>query len=135
MKKRTVVIATILCSGLLIGGNEYIKAFAQNKPVQEQTQVVHNAETIQVTYKADTVSKTHCLAKEDALNLLKENNYLDYLYQGDENDFDVLKEKGLSGYVFLPDIDTDMGYFVDKNTKEIYYFHPNGYLELIINND
>ena len=116
--KRTIVITTILCSALLIGGNVYSTVFAQN----EQTQIVH---------KADTVQQVSGLAKEDALNLLLENNNLDYLYQGDENNFEALKEEGLSGYVFLPDIETDIGYFVDKNTKEIYHFHPDGYLELV----
>lgn len=35
------------------------------------------------------------------------------------------------GYVFLSDIETDLGYFVDKNTGDVYYFHPSGYMELI----
>lgn len=76
------------------------------------------------------VAKT--LSKDDALNLLLNMNpNLVYAYQGDENTFPVLKDKGLSGYVFLPNVDTDLGYFVDKNTSSIYYFHPSGYLEKI----
>ena len=73
------------------------------------------------------------LTQEQARELLlKYNNKLDYEYQGDENTFTVLKSKNLSGYVFLPtNIDTDMGYFVDKTNSNIYYFHPSGYLELI----
>ena len=69
---------------------------------------------------------------EDALKLLNEMNpNLTYEYKGDENTFTTLKDKSLSGYVFLPNIDTDLGYFVDKNTSSIYYFHPSGYLEKI----
>lgn len=80
----------------------------------------------------EEVNVVNILTKEDALNLLLGMNpNLVYTYQGDENDFLVLKEKGLSGYVFLPNIDTDLGYFVDKNTSSIYYFHPSGYLEKI----
>ena len=72
------------------------------------------------------------LTKDDALNLLLDiNPNLVYSYQGDENTFPVLKNKGFSGYVFLPNADTDLGYFVDKNTSSIYYFHPSGYLEKI----
>lgn len=115
--KRTVAITTILCSGLLIGGNIYSNVFAQQNEIVKQTNT--------------TVQEVESLTKDDALNLLINHNNLTYLYQGDESEFKVLKEKGLSGYIFLPDIETDIGYFVDKNTKEIYYFHPSGYLELV----
>ncbi|MGL5754776.1 MAG: hypothetical protein ACRCYC_05580 [Paraclostridium sp.] len=72
------------------------------------------------------------LTKEDALKILMDMNpNLTYDYKGDENTFTSLKDKGLSGYVFLPNIDTDLGYFVDKNTSNVYYFHPSGYLEKI----
>ena len=72
------------------------------------------------------------LSKEDALKLLQSiNPNLAYEYKGDETNFPVLKDKGLYGYVFLPNIDTDLGYFIDKNNSHIYYFHPSGYLELI----
>lgn len=71
------------------------------------------------------------LSKEDALNVLKEkNNKLDYNYMGDEESYSVLKEKGHEGYVFLPDAQTDLGMFVDKNTREVYYFHPSGYMDI-----
>ena len=43
---------------------------------------------------------------------------------------EALKEKGLEGYVFLMDADTDLGMFVNKDDAKIYYFHPSGYLEL-----
>src|SRR3712207_7931906 len=59
------------------------------------------------------------LTMEDALKLLNEMNpNLTYEYKGDENTFTTLKDKDLSGYVFLPNIDTDLGYFVDKNRSE-----------------
>jgi len=35
------------------------------------------------------------------------------------------------GYIFLSDIETDLGHFVDTNTGDVYYFHPSGYMELI----
>lgn len=80
----------------------------------------------------DKSNVSKALSRDDALNLLLDMNpNLVYAYQGDENTFPVLKSKGLSGYVFLPNVDTDLGYFVDKNTSSIYYFHPSGYLEKI----
>lgn len=80
----------------------------------------------------DKSNVAKALSRDDALNLLLDMNpNLVYTYQGDENTFPVLKSKGLSGYVFLPNVDTDLGYFVDKNTSSIYYFHPSGYLEKI----
>lgn len=92
---------------------------------------VENNKSDEVNKNENTnVAKT--LSKDDALNLLLNMNpNLVYAYQGDENTFPVLKDKGLSGYVFLPNVDTDLGYFVDKNTSSIYYFHPSGYLEKI----
>ena len=54
-----------------------------------------------------------------------------YTYQGDENTFEAMKEKGIRGYVFLPNIETDMAYLVDKDNGSIYFFHPSGYLELL----
>ena len=76
-------------------------------------------------------SKPAGLSREDALNLLNEkNNKVDYSYMGDENTYSVLKEKGHEGYVFLPNAPTDLGMFVNKNTKEIYYFHPSGYMDI-----
>ena len=63
--------------------------------------------------------------------LLKYNNKINYIYQGSSDEFKFLKSKNLKGYVFLPNVDTDIGYFIDKHTGEIYYFHPSGYLELV----
>ena len=54
-----------------------------------------------------------------------------YTYQGDENTFEAIKEKGIRGYVFLPNIETDMAYLIDKDNGSIYFFHPSGYFELL----
>ncbi|MBQ8998463.1 MAG: hypothetical protein IJ086_07235 [Clostridium sp.] len=121
--KGAVVITTILCSTLLIGGRQYSNIFAQSEVVNQTKN--------EIVEQYNTVQEVNYIAVEDALNILQKQNTLDYLYQGDESTFKALKEKGLSGYVFIPDIDTDIGYFVDKNTAEIYYFHPGGYLELV----
>ena len=50
---------------------------------------------------------------------------------GDENTYACIKEKGIQGYVFLPQCDGDMAYLVDKNSGHIYFFHPSGYFELL----
>ena len=60
-----------------------------------------------------------------------EKTDLTYTYQGDENSFESIKEKGIRGYVFLPNVDTDMAYLVDKDNGNIYFFHPSGYFELL----
>ncbi len=100
------------------------------KPDDSNKDVVNNKSDEVNKNENTNVAKT--LSKDDALNLLLDMNpNLVYAYQGDENTFPVLKDKGLSGYVFLPNVDTDLGYFVDKNTSSIYYFHPSGYLEKI----
>ena len=94
---------------------------ASSKPLASNTQIDTNKDN----------NSSASLSKEDALNVLKEkNNKLDYNYMGDEESYSVLKEKGHEGYVFLPDAQTDMGMFVDKNTREVYYFHPSGYMDI-----
>ncbi|WP_250673227.1 hypothetical protein LZ906_005890 [Paraclostridium ghonii] len=101
-----------------------------NKPSESNNVIENDKSKEPVKNKEDSVAKT--LTKDDALKLLLDMNpNLVYAYQGDENTFSALKNKGLSGYVFLPNVDTDLGYFVDKNTSSIYYFHPSGYLEKI----
>ena len=73
-----------------------------------------------------------CLSQEDAKQLLLNyNNSVNYIFQGTSENFQALKDKNLQGYVFLPDVPTDIGYFVDQNSKQIYFFHPSGYLELV----
>ena len=54
-----------------------------------------------------------------------------YTYQGDENTFKAMQKKGIRGYVFLPNIETDLAYLVDKDNGSIYFFHPSGYFELL----
>lgn len=73
------------------------------------------------------------LTVEDAKELLKQyNSNVDYIYQGDETMFkEVLQDKGYKGYLFLPNVDGDIGFFVDKSNGDIYKFHPSGYMEKI----
>ena len=82
-------------------------------------------------YDNNKINQQNELTVEQAKELLlKYNNKVDYIYQGDASNFEYLKSKNLQGYVFLPDVDTDIGYFVDKQNSNIYFFHPSGYLEL-----
>lgn len=112
--KKSIIVLSIIVGGLFLVNPLEKSIFAQN---DTNTQVIN---------------QTIALTQEDALKLLLENNNnLTYIFQGTADEFEKLKEKGLKGYVFLPDIDTDLGYFVDENTSNIYYFHPSGYLELI----
>ena len=75
------------------------------------------------------------MSKEEAEAVLNkyikevEEGDFTYTYQGDENTFEEIKEKGIRGYVFLPNVDTDLAYLVDKDSGNIYYFHPSGYFE------
>ena len=64
---------------------------------------------------------------------LKEVEKVDftYTYQGYENTFKAMQKKGIRGYVFLPNIETDLAYLVDKDNGSIYFFHPSGYFELL----
>ena len=106
-----------------------------NSDIKPKENISENLDT-DITNQQNTSNENNITVKsltmEDALKLLNEMNpNLTYEYKGDENTFTTLKDKGLSGYVFLPNIDTDLGYFVDKNTSSIYYFHPSGYLEKI----
>ena len=101
--KKSIIVLSILVGGLFSTNLLEAKSFAQN----DTNNTVMN-QTIQ-------------LNQEDAHQLLLNNNSdLTYIFQGTENQFDTLNEKGLEGYVFLPDIDTDLGYFVDKNTSNIF---------------
>lgn len=111
--KKAIIVSFILCGSLFLF-----------KPV---TQLIF-ADNSQNT----SIVKNHQLTQEEAKQLLLNyNNKVSYIFQGEANQFEALKAKNLQGYVFLPDVDTDMGYFVDKNTSDIYYFHPSGYLELV----
>ena len=76
------------------------------------------------------MSKSQAEAVNKYLNEVEKTD-LTYTYQGDENTFESIKEKGIRGYVFLPNVDTDMAYLVDKDNGNIYFFHPSGYFELL----
>lgn len=109
--KKLIIVLCILCSSLFF-----------INPIKK------------LIYANDTniINQQTELTVEQAKELLiKYNDKVDYIYQGDANDFEYLKSKKLQGYVFLPNVDTDIGYFVDKQTSNIYFFHPSGYLELV----
>lgn len=82
--------------------------------------------------KEDTVL-TKSQAEEILDKYIREVEQSDftYTYQGDENIFEAIREKGIRGYVFLPNLETDMAYLVDKDNGNIYFFHPSGYFELL----
>ena len=113
--KKAIITLSIICAGIFAVNNIDETVFAQNNTNETNVEV-------QVIEK---------LNKEQAEELLEiYNPNVKYIYQGTENDFEALKEKDLKGYVFLPDVDTDLGMFVNKDNAKIYYFHPSGYLEL-----
>jgi len=109
--KKIIIVLCILCGSLLFVN-----------PIKKLTYANNTNE----------IYKEVELTVEQAKKLLiKYNDKVDYIYQGNANDFEYLKSKNLQGYVFLPNVDTDIGYFVDKQTSNIYFFHPSGYLELV----
>ena len=117
--------------------NEVIKPKINNEIVEcENTQIAENNKEEIIKEEAEdknTVEVIEVLNQQQAEELLKMyNKDANYTFEGNENTFEVLNQKGLSGYVFFPDYDTDLGFFVDKNSASIYYFHPSGYLELAI---
>lgn len=88
-------------------------------------------ENTTVNQNVNSNAENKSLNRDEALQILKDkNNKCDYDYMGDENTVNVLKEKGQEGYVFVPDVQTDLGLFVNKNTKEVYTFHPSGSLDI-----
>lgn len=107
--KKLIIVLCVLCSSLFFTNPIDKLTYANNNKINQQNEL--------------TIEQ----AKE---LLLKYNNKVDYIYQGDASNFEYLKSKNLQGYVFLPDVDTDIGYFVDKQNSNIYFFHPSGYLEL-----
>lgn len=112
--KKSIIVLSVLVGGLFLLNPLEKQAFAEN---DSKTQIMDQSIN---------------LTQEDAHKLLLNiNSELSYIFQGNSDKFKSLSEKGLKGYVFLPDIDTDLGYFVDEVTSDIYYFHPSGYLELI----
>lgn len=116
--------------------NKSEKTLANNVTVNKSQKTLANNVAENKTNKIGDLTSQEApkanksLNREEALNVLKnQGTNLDYSYMGDEKDYSVLKEKGHEGYVFLPNTNTDMGLFVDKNTKEVYYFHPSGYID------
>ena len=97
--------------------------YEENK--KEDVKVFEENEYIETSKEDKEVEYNAVLDKDEAESILKGiNPELEYIYQGDENNFSALKEKNLTGYVFLPDVETDIGYFIDKTNS-------NGYLELV----
>ncbi|MGL5506356.1 MAG: hypothetical protein ACRDB0_00480 [Paraclostridium sp.] len=112
--KKSIIVLSVLVGGLFLVNPLEKQIFAQNDS------------------KNTVAEQSIKLTQEEAQKLLINNNSdLTYIFQGTSDKFDSLVEKGLNGFVFLPDVDTDLGYFVDENTSDIYYFHPSGYLELL----
>ena len=142
MKKGIIAISLLLTGALLI--TPITNAISQNdvvkdvKPIKVEQSTKDNenntTQTEEETTFAEVEDKTG-MSKSEAEAIL--NKYIKeveeadftYTYQGDENTFEAIKEKGIRGYVFLPNVDTDMAYLVDKDSGNIYYFHPSGYFE------
>ena len=142
MKKGIIAISLLLTGALLI--TPITNAISQNdvvkdvKPikVEQSTKDSENntTQTEEETTFAEVEDKTG-MSKSEAEAIL--NKYIKeveeadftYTYQGDENTFEAIKENGIRGYVFLPNVDTDLAYLVDKDSGNIYYFHPSGYFE------
>ena len=111
--KKVIIILSILCGFIFFSNPIAQFIFADTSTNVYNTQ--HNN-----------------LTQEEAKELLiKYNNKVNYIYQGNASQFDALNAKNLTGYVFLPDAPGDIGYFVDDKTSEIYFFHPSGYIELV----
>ena len=115
----------------------YIK---ENKKSEEniiEDKVQNTQNTTEEKFQASEQKEDLRMSKSQAEAVLNkylnevEKTDLTYTYQGDENTFESIKEKGIRGYVFLPNVDTDMAYLVDKDNGNIYFFHPSGYFELL----
>ena len=142
MKKGIIAISLLLTGALLI--TPITNAISQKdvvkdvKPIKVEQSTKDNenntTQTEEETTFAEVEDKTG-MSKSEAEAIL--NKYIKeveeadftYTYQGDENTFEAIKEKGIRGYVFLPNVDTDLAYLVDKDSGNIYYFHPSGYFE------
>lgn len=121
--------------------NTYKSETNNNQPIKVETtqeEIVEDINTSDEVVEEEEEEIEECgMTKTDAESVL--NNYLSatnqsditYAYQGDENTFEVITQKGIRGYVFLPNVDTDLAYLVDKDNGSIYLFHTSGYFELI----
>ena len=105
----------------------------KNVAKEEKTNVKENkGKTEQKQQVKEETNEDKVLTKAEALQLVKDfEPSLDYDYMGDENTYECIKENGIKGYVFLPQCEGDMAYLVDKETGNIYFFHPSGYFELL----
>ena len=105
----------------------------KNVAKEEKTNVKENKDkTEQKQQVKEETNEDKVLTKAEALQLVKDfEPSLDYDYMGDENTYECIKENGIKGYVFLPQCEGDMAYLVDKETGNIYFFHPSGYFELL----
>lgn len=124
--KKAIMVLSILCGGLLVGNPMVNTSFAQEQNISGVNKIENSKEES----GAEVVQELNQEQAKDFLELYNSN--IEYTFQGDENVFEALKEKGLEGYVFLGNVDGDLGYFVDKNTANLYYFHPSGYLDIIL---
>ena len=142
MKKGIIAISLLLTGALLI--TPITNAISQNdvvkdvKPIKVEQSTKDNENNTTQTEEETTFAEVEDkigMSKSEAEAIL--NKYIKeveeadftYTYQGDENTFEAIKEKGIRGYVFLPNVDTDLAYLVDKDSGNIYYFHPSGYFE------
>ena len=115
------------------------KETTEEAVIQKETaeEVINTKDDIKEENIVDEEKEDAAMSKEEAEAVLNkyikdvEEGDFTYTYQGDENTFEAIKEKGIKGYVFLPNIETDMAYLVDKDSGNIYLFHPSGYFELL----
>ena len=115
------------------------KETTEEAVIQKETaeEVINTKDDIKEENTVDEEKEDATMSKEEAEAVLNkyikdvEEGDFTYTYQGDENTFEAIKEKGIKGYVFLPNIETDMAYLVDKDSGNIYLFHPSGYFELL----
>lgn len=138
MKKGIIAISLLLGSVLLVA--PISNAISQNNEQVNLNQVVEEN-----TYDENKTTQNENIIKSENKEITKSqaevilNKYIKdieqgdftYTYKGDENTFEIIKEKGIRGYVFLPNIETDLAYLIDKENGSIYYFHPSGYFELL----
>lgn len=123
MKKTTrkimiAAICAVLVGGMALPATNVVSAATKSNKV--------------VTTVVKEKNNKKLLNKKEALNILnKIDNSVDYIYMGTEKDFDVLQAKKLKGFVFLPDEEGDMGYFVNSKNGQVFFFHPSGYMERI----
>lgn len=115
---------------------EEIKADNKKEEINKEESTTSSEEAV-TEGEQDKEEVQTGMSKSEAESVLNkyltevENVDFTYTYQGDENTFETMQEKGIRGYVFLPNVDTDMAYLVDKDNGSIYFFHPSGYFELL----